>query len=476
MTLASMPPGESARGVDAGAVVRGGDDEGATPIREGCVVVVQESCCACAQLCVGPPNPMMARYVYALIFLVTNLLAWTLRDFGHSVLGELQRLRGCQGARYCLGAEGVLRISLGCFVSLQAIQIHIQFQFQFHFPSLHRTALRRVDLAVLDDDATALLLRDVPVDGEDEENARSPELLALRVVAGQDRAMDGLHGRPLLPAVAIHPAVWKDCTFRSRGISDDPTRQCHPVHHLAERLLPQQQRASDELTWLRCSHMQVQVVSIAAYVGSILGVVVMYVWYAPRPTCKLNIIFITVTLALVQLMAGVSLSSKVKAGYLAPGLMGVYIVFLCWTAIRSEPHTETCSRKAAVATSADWVNIASFVIAVIVIVTATFATGIDSKCFQFKKAEEGELPEDDDIPYGFGFFHFVFAMGAMYFAMLFVGWNANQTMEKWTIDVGWASTWVRIVNEWLAAIVYIWMVIAPIVWKGRQVGTSPECT
>ena len=47
---------------------------------------------------------------------------------------------------------------------------------------------------------------------------------------------------------------------------------------------------------------------------------------------------------------------------------------------------------------------------------------------------------------------------------------------RWTIDVGWASTWVRVVNEWLAAIVYIWMVIAPIVWKGGQVGSSPEGT
>jgi hypothetical protein len=26
--------------------------------------------------------------------------------------------------------------------------------------------------------------------------------------------------------------------------------------------------------------------------------------------------------------------------------------------------------------------------------------------------------------------------------------------RRWTIDVGWASTWVRIGNEWLAAIVY----------------------
>jgi hypothetical protein len=27
-------------------------------------------------------------------------------------------------------------------------------------------------------------------------------------------------------------------------------------------------------------------------------------------------------------------------------------------------------------------------------------------------------------------------------------------MKKWTIDVGWTSTWVRIVNEWLAVGVY----------------------
>ena len=47
---------------------------------------------------------------------------------------------------------------------------------------------------------------------------------------------------------------------------------------------------------------------------------------------------------------------------------------------------------------------------------------------QFKQAE-GES-EEDDIPYGFGFFHLVFAMGAMYFAMIFVGWNASHTMER----------------------------------------------
>jgi serine incorporator 1/3 len=47
-------------------------------------------CCACARTLLGP-NPMVARYMYALIFLVTNLLAWTARDYGNFALAELQR-------------------------------------------------------------------------------------------------------------------------------------------------------------------------------------------------------------------------------------------------------------------------------------------------------------------------------------------------------------------------------------------------
>jgi hypothetical protein len=45
----------------------------------------------CAQYFLGP-NPFMSRYVYALIFLVTNLLAWTIRDYGRSALSELQSM------------------------------------------------------------------------------------------------------------------------------------------------------------------------------------------------------------------------------------------------------------------------------------------------------------------------------------------------------------------------------------------------
>ncbi|XP_062194665.1 uncharacterized protein LOC133897016 isoform X2 [Phragmites australis] len=425
MTLSSVDTEAGTAGYDAGQAERGGGGDHGTNTAgssdERCGRLMKDWCCACARLFLGP-NPMMARYVYALIFLVTNLLAWTVRDYGHSFLAELQRLKVCQGARYCLGAEGVLRISLGCFLF-------------FFVMFLSTVNTRKV---------------------QDCRNSWHSDWWPAKIVLWI--------GFTAIPFLAPSPLVEFYGKVAHFGAGAFLVIQLVSVTRFITWL---NDCCRSEINRKRC-HMQVLVVSIATYVGSLLGIVLMYVWYAPSPTCKLNILFITITLVLVQLMTFVSMSSKVKAGYLASGLMGVYVVFLCWSAIRSEPHTEICNKKAEVAKSADWVNIASFVIAVIVIVAATFSTGIDSKCLQFKKAEA----EEDDIPYGFGFFHFVFAMGAMYFAMIFVGWNANQTMEKWAIDVGWASTWVRVGNEWLAAIVYLWMMIAPIIWRSSQVGSS----
>nr|BAK01836.1 predicted protein [Hordeum vulgare subsp. vulgare] len=427
--VVATPAMERDGGVGAGVAPAAAESDGGggRSCGEHCVIrVTEESCCARC-VCAGP-NPMMARYVYALIFLVTNLLAWTVRDYGHSALGELRRLKGCQGARYCLGAEGVLRISLGCFLF-----------FFVMFLSTMKT--RKV---------------------HDCRNSWHSEWWPVKIVLWM--------ALTAVPFFAPSPLIQLYGKVAHFGAGAFLVIQLISVTRFITWL---NDCCRSELNLKRC-HMQVLVVSIVTYVGSILGIVLMYVWYAPTSACKLNILFITVTLALVQLMTFISVNSKVKAGYLAPGLMGIYIVFLCWSAIRSEPHTEICNKKAEAATSADWLNIASFVIAVIVVVAATFSTGIDSKCLQFNKSSETES-EDDDIPYGFGFFHFVFAMGAMYFAMLFVGWNAHQEMEKWTIDVGWASTWVRVGNEWLAAIVYIWMIVAPIVWKSRQVGSSSAC-
>ncbi|KAI5680584.1 hypothetical protein M9H77_01811 [Catharanthus roseus] len=375
-------------------------------------------------------NPWMARYVYGFIFLVANLLAWAVRDYGPTLLTEMRRLKECKGGTECLGAEGVLRVSLGFFL--------------FYFVMFLSTA------------GTSKLHERRELWHSGWWSAKFFMMFVLIVLPF------------LLPSEVI--SLYGEVAHFGAGVF----------------LLIQLVSIISFITWLndccqseknadKC-HIHVMLLATTAYVVCILGIILMYIWYTPDPSCLLNIFFITWTLVLLQLMTSVSLHPKVNAGFLTPGFMGLYVVFLCWSAIRSEPPEEKCIRKAQAAAKGDWLTIISFVVAVLAIVIATFSTGIDSKCFQvlshlnlilqyanlnnvdltnkILQFRKDETEEEDDVPYGYGFFHFVFATGAMYFAMLLIGWNAHHSMKKWTIDIGWTSTWVRIVNEWLAACVY----------------------
>nr|GMC98103.1 probable serine incorporator [Ipomoea batatas] len=373
------------------------------------------------QFCYGS-NPWMARYVYGLMFLVANLLAWAVRDYGSSVLKEMKRLKECNGGEDCLGAEGVLRVSLGCsmfylamFLSTAGTSRLNDSREKWHSGWWSSKILMMIALILL------------------------PFLLPTEIISiyGQV-AHFGAGVFLLIQLVSIICFItW---------LND----WCHSEKFAA-----------------RC-HIHVMLLATTAYILCILGIILMYIWYTPQTSCLLNIFFISWTLVLLQIMTSVSLHPRVNAGFLTPGFMGLYVVFLCWSAIRSEPPEAKCIRKSGAATSkGDVFTIISFAVAVLAIVIATFSTGIDSKCFQFRKDDE---EREEDVPYGYGFFHFVFATGGMYFAMLLIGWNTNHSMKKFTIDIGWTSTWVRIVNEWVATCVYVWMLIAPIIWKATQAG------
>ncbi|CAH8334423.1 unnamed protein product [Eruca vesicaria subsp. sativa] len=374
-------------------------------------------------------NPWMARYAYGLIFLIANLLAWAARDYGRRALTEVTKFNKCKDGENCLGTEGVLRVSLGCFL--------------FYFVMFLST------------------------------------LGTSKTHSSRDKWHSGWWSAKLImwPALTIIPFLLPSTIILLYG----------EIAHFGAGvfLLIQLISVISFITWLnecyqskkdaeRC-HVHVMLLSTTSYTVSIVGLILMYIWYVSDSSCLLNIFFITWTLFLIQLMTSIARHPKVNAGYLTPALMGLYVVFICWCAIRSEPVGESCNRKAAASNRTDWLTIISFVVALLAMVIATFSTGIDSQCFQFKKDSnsQGEVEEEeDDVPYGYGFFHFVFATGAMYFAMLLIGWNTHHPMKKWTIDVGWTSTWVRIVNEWLAVCVYIWMLVAPIVLKSRRQGTN----
>ncbi|XP_010264010.1 PREDICTED: serine incorporator 3 isoform X2 [Nelumbo nucifera] len=348
---------------------------------------------------------LQARYVYGFIFLLTNLIAWFFRDYGHKILPELHYIKACgNGGNDCFHTMGVLRVSLGCFIffllmflttcktrklygtrniwhsrwwSLKFILLMISLAVPFFFP-----------------------LSFIELYGE-----------AARIGAGTFL---------LLQLISVIEFI----TWWNNYWMPDPERQ---------------------------SCFLGLIMSTIFYVASICGILLMYLLYAPRASCTLNIFFITWTAILLTVMMVISLHSKVNRGLLSSGIMASYIVFLCWSAIRSEPAFEKCSPQKEIPGKSDWTTVLGFLIAICAIVMATFSTGIDSESFRFRK---DEVQGEDDIPYKYGFFHFIFSMGSMYFGMLFVSWQLDHSTRKWSIDVGWASTWVKIINEWFAATIY----------------------
>ncbi|PWA81573.1 serinc-domain containing serine and sphingolipid biosynthesis protein [Artemisia annua] len=357
---------------------------------------------------------LRARFMYGIIFSLVNLVAWFLRDYGQRVSLHFHVLKACGPEGHeCFQTMGVLRVSLGCFIFFFIMFLTTCGTSKlYNIRNTWHSGWWSLKLAIL---LIALVFSFfIPSDyvhlyGE-----------FARVGAGIFLILQLIS---VIEFIAWWNAYW----------------------------MPDERKKRSSCCGLFMSTL--------FYLASLCGIIAMYAMYASKPSCTLNIFFITWTAILLLVMMAISLHSKVNRGLLSSGIMASYVVFLCWSALRSEPAHEKCSPQHD-NKHVDWMTVLGFLIGVSAIVMATFSTGIDSETFQLKKQVD---QMEDDIPYNYGFFHLIFSLGAMYFAMLFISWNLDSSTRKWSIDVGWASTWVKIVNEWFAATIYLWKLIWPIV-------------
>ncbi|XP_062105080.1 uncharacterized protein LOC133816777 isoform X2 [Humulus lupulus] len=334
---------------------------------------------------------MRARYAYGIIFLIPNLCAWIVRDYGQMAQPQFHYLKSCGAdGRDCVHTLGVLRVSFGCF-----IYFSVMFLTTFRTRKLYETrnawhsgwwTLKYFMLIV------SLV---VPIFFPSGFIQLYGELA--RVGAGIFL---------LLQLISVIQFInW----WNKYWMPDEEKKQSCSLGLFMSTLF---------------------------YIASVCGLVYMYATYGTKTSCSLNIFFISWTAILLIVMMAISLHSKVNRGLLSSGIMAAYVIYLCWSALRSEPANEKCYKHKEVIENGDWTTIVSFLIAICAIVMATFSTGIDSESFQFRK---DEVKEEDDIPY------------------------------KWSIDIGWASTWVKIVNEWFAATIYVWTLISPVVKQSKLV-------
>ncbi|PFH52891.1 hypothetical protein AMATHDRAFT_55722 [Amanita thiersii Skay4041] len=106
------------------------------------------------------------------------------------------------------------------------------------------------------------------------------------------------------------------------------------------------------------------------------------------------------------------------------------------------------------------------------------ASALDEESWDEEEEEVGESRDDErsGTRYNYSWFHIIFAIGAMYVAMLLTEWNvvsktpvsgpANHDSNVY-IGRSEVAMWIRVVSSWVCMLLYMWSLVAPVILPDR---------
>ncbi|PRQ50324.1 putative serine incorporator/TMS membrane protein [Rosa chinensis] len=238
----------------------------------------------------------------------------------------------------------------------------------------------------------------------------------------------------------------------------------------------------DEQFW----YVALFVVSLVCYLATFVFSGLLFHLFTPSGhDCGLNTFFIVMTLIFVFVFLIVALHPTVSGSILPASVISVYCTYLCYSALASEPRDYECNglhkHSKAVSTGTLTLGLLTTVLSVVYsAVRAGSSTtllsppsspraGAGKPLLPLDKPEEHEENEKSkSVSYSYAFFHIIFSLASMYSAMLLTGWSTSVGESGKLIDVGWPSVWVRVMTSWATAGLYIWSLLAPILFPERE--------
>ncbi|XP_057771826.1 uncharacterized protein LOC130991558 isoform X1 [Salvia miltiorrhiza] len=241
--------------------------------------------------------------------------------------------------------------------------------------------------------------------------------------------------------------------------------------------------AKDEQKW----YLALLAVSVACYLGAFTFTGVLFIWFNPSGNdCGLNVFFLVTNFILAFAFAIIALHPKVNGSLLPASVISVYCAYVCYTGLASEPRDYACNglhKSAAVSMSTLILGMLTTVLSVLYSAlragsSTTFLSppsspraggvaGEKKPLLESEDVESGKGKEARPVSYSYFFFHLIFALASMYSAMLLSGWTSDSESPD-LIDVGWSSVWVRICTEWITAGLYVWSLVAPVLFPDRE--------
>ena len=430
-------------------------------------------------------RPSTARWLYLSGFLASALVSWALRDYGSPALKFAPALaKGCSSSNgsstaaaallsfssssaataTCLGKSAVLRIAFGSALFFAAHSFLLLCVTRTGNPRLHfHTGCPPLQLA-----AWAAL-------------AGSGFALPAAAVSGVGHV--ARMGAGLF--VLLQALILIECVFSVNSFLVERSEEGSPV---AAALLV--------------------LGSFLLFAAALAGLVVLFIFWAPKPSCSLSTLVLAETLVVILIFTSVSLTPcrQKAAGLFTSAAMAAWTVFLAWGALASLPPGFKCAPREAlllVSPSSSGgggggtktnksvlaLRIASLLVTFLSLCYSTFsASGSHAALSTANAAERGEQRQkkegedeadsDSELSYRPDFFHATFACAACYLAMILVSWSWARGSAKeagggpsealLVVDRSMASFWVKVASLVLSQALYLLALLAPAICTGRD--------
>ncbi|KAI9350162.1 serine incorporator/TMS membrane protein [Obelidium mucronatum] len=261
--------------------------------------------------------------------------------------------------------------------------------------------------------------------------------------------------------------------------------------------------------------------TFTSFLTSLIVTGFMYAWFAPSQ-CHLNQFFITFNLILCVLASLLSVAPAVqevtpKSGLAQGSMVALYATYLVATSLSSEPDeildggvkcNPLVTNEGTRTTS---IMLGAFFTFISLAFTTTRAAvqsnvmgasngggggygeasqplissqpsgrnmhlnqAVEAGAIAPSSLHEGEDEMDDEsdgVSYSYTFFHIIFMLASYYLAELITNWE-TLTLDDGTgeaqVGKGWGAVWVKIVSSWVVILLYCWTLIAPIVLPDRD--------
>ena len=202
-------------------------------------------------------------------------------------------------------------------------------------------------------------------------------------------------------------------------------------------------------------------ITIVLCIVSIVGFALSYWMF--KENKDQTIAFTTVNLIISIILFVMSIFIE-HGSIFTSSLVTTYIAFLTWSALM-------CERSS---TSSKGIEIVFTIIASIFTLVwcgySAFASSSQLDDCQCSDSDSDCVCCDTTHypKFSLSFFHTLFALASVYVTMIVTHWGKTESEAPWTTSRGNIAKWVNIVSSWIVALLYFWILIAPLVCKNRD--------